>query len=70
MLAVKLDAETELQLEALAEARHMNKSDLVYQAILRMLEDEKDLSLARDALAATRSRKPLTQLRKELALDS
>ncbi|MBF0136535.1 MAG: ribbon-helix-helix protein, CopG family [Magnetococcales bacterium] len=69
MLAVRLDSEMELQLEALAKSRHRSKSDLVRQAVSRMLEDEEDLALAEGALAETRSSKPLSQIRKELGLD-
>ncbi|MBF0153731.1 MAG: ribbon-helix-helix protein, CopG family [Magnetococcales bacterium] len=69
MLTVNLDPETESQLDALAKARHSNKSELVRQAIQRMLEDEEDLLLVSSALAETRSSKPLAQLRKELGLE-
>ncbi|MBF0143843.1 MAG: ribbon-helix-helix protein, CopG family [Magnetococcales bacterium] len=69
MLAVRLDAETETQLDALAKVRHSSKSDLVRQAIIRMLEDEEDLALLNTARAETTSSKPLAQLRKELGLD-
>jgi predicted DNA-binding protein len=69
MFAVRLDRGLEAQLAALAKARRRTKSDLVREAVTRMLEDIEDLGLAERALAETRSRKPLAKLRKELGLD-
>lgn len=69
MLAVRIEAELGSQLEALARAKHRSKSDLVREAILRMLEDEEDADLAARALESTKSTKTLVQLRKELGLD-
>ena len=69
MLAVRIEAELGLQLEALARAKHRSKSELVREAILRMLEDEEDADLAAIAQESTKSTKTLAQLRKELGLD-
>jgi RHH-type transcriptional regulator, rel operon repressor / antitoxin RelB len=49
--------------------RQRSKSDLVREAIVRMLEDVEDAELAEMALAQTSSSKPLSQLRKELGLE-
>lgn len=69
MLAVRLEDELDSQLELLARAKQSTKSNLVREAILRMLEDEEDLVLAARAQAQTRSSKSIKRLRKELGLD-
>ena len=69
MLALRLDKELDAKLGALARLKRRNKSELVREAIQRLLEDEEDLDLAERALARIRSTKPLKQLRKELGLD-
>jgi predicted DNA-binding protein len=69
MLALRLEKALDAKLGALAKLKRRNKSELVREAIQRLLEDEEDLELAERALAATRSAKPLRQLRKELGLD-
>ena len=69
MLAVRIEKDLEAQLDALAAARHSSKSELVREAILRLIEGEEDADLAAVALSQTRSAKPLAQLRKELGLD-
>jgi predicted DNA-binding protein len=69
MLALRLEKELDAKLGALAKLKRRNKSELVREAIKRLLEDEEDLELAERALAARRSPKPLRQLRKELGLD-
>ena len=69
MLAVRIDADIQSQLEALAKSKRRSKSELVREAILRMLEDEEDTDLANIAQERTKSTKPLAQIRKELGLD-
>ena len=69
MLALRLEKALETKLAALAKVRGRSKSELVREAILRMIEDEEDLELAEKALRTTRSAKPLTRLREELGLD-
>ncbi len=69
MLALRLEKELDAKLGALARLRRRNKSELVREAIQRLLEDEEDLELAERVLASSRSSKPLRQLRKELGLD-
>lgn len=69
MLALRLDKELDAKLGALARLKRRNKSELVREAIQRLLEDEEDLELAERALARMRSTKSLKQLRKELGLD-
>ncbi|MFM9912555.1 MAG: DUF6290 family protein [Methylophilaceae bacterium] len=70
MLAVRIESELESQLDSLAKLRQRSKSDLVREAILRMLEDIEDAELAEAALAQTKTSKPLNQLRQELGLDA
>lgn len=69
MLAVRIEKDLETQLDAMAKARHRSKSELVREAILRLVEDAEDAELAAMALSQTHSAKPLAQLRKELGLD-
>lgn len=69
MLALRLEKELDARLAALARLKRRNKSELVREAIQRLLEDEEDLELAERSLARTRSAKSLRQLRKELGLD-
>ena len=70
MLAIRLDQQIEKELDRLAKARGSNRSAVVREAILQYLEDNEDLALAKAAEAAAKGSKPLSQLRKELGLDS
>ena len=70
MLAIRLDKEIEEDLDLLANTRGSNRSALVREAILQYLEDNEDLDLLKQAQSQTRGSKSLTQLRKELGLDS
>lgn len=69
MLALRLEKDMDAKLGALARLKRRNKSELVREAIQRLLEDEEDLDLAERALAKTRSTKPLRRLRKALGLE-
>jgi len=69
MLAIRLDKEIEEALTLLAKTRGSNRSAVVREAILRYLEDNEDLDLAKRAQSQTRGTKSLEQLRKELDLD-
>lgn len=69
MLAVRIDAETEARLDSLARSRRSSKSDLVREAIARLLEDQEDAALAEKVLDQECSSKSLAQLRKQLGLD-
>jgi RHH-type rel operon transcriptional repressor/antitoxin RelB len=69
MLAIRLDKELEQAIDMLAEVRGSNRSAVVREAIIRYLEDNEDIDLAKQSLSKTRSTKSLTQLRKELGLD-
>ena len=69
MLALRLEKELEAKLAALARIKGRTKSQVVRDAIVRMIEDTEDLALAEKALRRTRSAKSLRQLRKELGLD-
>ena len=69
MLALRLEKDLEAKLAALARLRGRSKSEVVREAILRLIEDAEDLETAERALRATRSTKPLRALRKELGLD-
>jgi len=69
MLALRLEKDLEARLGMLARIRGRSKSDVVREALVRLLEDEEDLEIAERALKRTRSAKSLKQLRKELGLD-
>ncbi len=69
MLALRLEKQLEAKLAALARVRGRTKSEVVREAILRMIEDTEDLEMAEKALRKTRSPKSLRRLRKELGLD-
>ena len=70
MLAIRLNKEIEKDLDLLAKTRGSNRSALVREAILQYLEDNEDLELLKQAQSQTRGSKSLTQLRRELGLDS
>lgn len=69
MLAVRLEKELEEEIDLLARAKGSNRSAIVREAVIRYLEDNEDLELARQALSEVRSAKPLAELRRELGLD-
>ena len=54
---------------AKAKAKGSNRSSVVREAIIRYLEDNEDLELARQALAEMGGKKSLSDLRKDLGLD-
>ena len=70
MLAVRLDKEIEFEIDLLAQAKGSSRSAVVREAIIRYLEDNEDLELARLALIESGERKSLTDIRIELGLDS
>ena len=70
MLAIRLEKDLEQAIDLLAKSKGSNRSAVVREAIVRYLEDNEDLELAKQALAETRSSKSLSDLRKDLGLDS
>ncbi len=70
MLAIRLEKELERDLDLLVKSRGSNRSVVVREAIIRYLEDDEDLQLAKKSLSKMSSSKPLKQVRKELGLDS
>ena len=70
MLAIRLEKDLEQEIDLLAKTKGSNRSAVVREAIVRYLEDNEDLELAKQALAETRSCKSLKDLRKDLGLDS
>ncbi len=70
MLAIRLDKELEQELDLIAKARGSNRSAVVREAIIRFLDDNEDLQLAKESLSKMKDTKSLQQLRKELGLDS
>ena len=69
MLAIRLEKELEQELDLLAKSKGSNRSAVIREAIVRYLEDNEDLELARQAIAETNSRKSLKDLRNDLGLD-
>ncbi len=69
MLAIRIDPKLEARLTMLAKARGKTKSELVREAVIRLLEDTEDLELAERALEHTKTTKSIAKLRKELGLD-
>ena len=69
MLALRLEKDLERKLSALARVSGKSKSEIVRDALLKLIEDREDLAIEEKALRRTRSAKPLKQLRKELGLD-
>ena len=70
MLAIRLEKDLEQEIDLLAKSKGSNRSAVVREAIVRYLEDNEDLELAKQALAETRNSKSLKNLRKDLGLDS
>ena len=68
MLAIRLEKELEEQIDLLARAKRSNRSAVVREAVIRYLEDNEDLELARQALAETNGSKSLKDLRHDLGL--
>lgn len=69
MLAIRLEKDLEQEIDLLAKSKGSNRSAVVREAIVRYLEDNEDLELAKQAFAETRSSKSLSDLRKDLRLD-
>jgi len=70
MLAIRLEKELEEELDLLAKSKGSNRSAVIREAIIRYLEDNEDLELAKQVLAERGERKSLKDLRKDLGLDS
>lgn len=69
MLAIRLEKEIEQELDLLAKTRGSNRSAVIREAIVRYLEDNEDLQLAKQAKLEIKGSKSLKQLRDELGLD-
>jgi predicted DNA-binding protein len=65
MLVLRLTKDLEARLAELARRRGRTMSDLVRDAIVRLIEDAEDLEAARKALRRTGTVKTLRRLRKE-----
>jgi RHH-type rel operon transcriptional repressor/antitoxin RelB len=69
MLAIRLEKELEDRIAELASARGGNKSTVVREAVLRYLEDQEDIALARRAKKGGGRGKSIAEVRKALGLD-
>ena len=70
MLAIRLEKDLEQEIDILAKSKGSNRSAVVREAIVRYLEDNEDLELAKQALAETSSSRSLKDLRKDLGMDN
>jgi len=70
MFAIRLEKDLEQELDLLAKPKGSTRSAVVREAIVRYLEDNEDLELAKQSLGETRSSKSLKDLRKDLGLES
>lgn len=70
MLAVRLEKDLMKEIDLLAKSKHTNRSTIIREAVIRFLEDNEDLKLAKLAKKHFTSSKSLNQLRKELDLDN
>jgi len=62
--AIRLEKDLEEEIDLLAKSKGSNRSAVVREAIVRYLEDNEDLELAKQALAGTRSSKSLIRIEK------
>ena len=69
MLAIRLEKELEKRIAELAAARGGNKSTIVREAVVRYLEDQEDLALARRAIKAGDRGSSIAEVRKALGVD-
>lgn len=69
MLSIRLDAETERRLEAMAARTGRSADDHVREAILSHLEDLEDLEMAEERLKNPGRRWTLDEVERELGLD-
>ena len=69
MLAIRLEKELEKRIAEIAAARGGNKSSVVREAVLRYLDDQEDIALARRAKKAGGRAKSIAEVRKALGLD-
>jgi RHH-type rel operon transcriptional repressor/antitoxin RelB len=69
MFAIRLEKTLEQELDLLAKSRGSNRSAVVREAIIRYLEDNEDLELARQALADMGGQRSLKDVREDLGLD-
>jgi RHH-type rel operon transcriptional repressor/antitoxin RelB len=69
MLAIRLEKELEKRIAELAAARGGNKSTIVRDAVIRYLEDQEDIALARRAKKAGGRASSIAEVRKALGLE-
>ncbi len=69
MLALRLPADIEKRIDALAKKTNRTKTYYVREAILRHLEDLEDYYLATSIMKKSRKLVPLEKLEAELGLD-
>ena len=70
MIAMRLEKALLKEIDLLAKHKDTTRSQIVREAIIHYLEDNEDLALAKLAKKQTKSVKSLSQLRKELDVES
>lgn len=68
MLALRLEKELEARVARVAAARGSNKSAVVREAVIRYLEDQEDIVLAKRARKTRGKAKTIAEVRKALGL--
>lgn len=69
MLALRLEKELEARVAKVAAAKGSNKSAVVREAVIRYLEDQEDIVLAKRARKTRGKAKTIAEVRKALGLD-
>ena len=71
MLALRLEAQLERRIAALARRQGRNKSALVREALIRYMEDQEDIEMAEAVLNNMKGQKTLTieEAKRALGLD-
>ena len=69
MLALRLEKELEARVAKVAAAKGSNKSAVVREAVIRYLEDQEDIVLAKRARQTRGKAKTIAEVRKALGLD-
>lgn len=69
MLALRLEKELEARVAKVAAAKRSNKSAVVREAVIRYLEDQEDVVLAKRARKTRGKAKTIAEVRKALGLD-
>jgi RHH-type rel operon transcriptional repressor/antitoxin RelB len=65
MIAIRIEDLLIEQVDLLAKTKHMNRSSIIREAIVRYLEDNEDLALALEVMKKKNPTKTLAQVKAE-----